>query len=242
MLFSETIRALSMLASEAYKGPLSSKAEIIRDFDGQIRGFSVVDNYAVTIALAGTKSIQDARIDGDIRRQHISGGAVHRGFWKEYESIQIKLARLILDNPNKLVRLCGHSLGGALAVYAAVDAKAMKCDVDLVTLGCPAPGDSQFKRFFEKLGIHHVRIVHAYDLVPHVPFIGYSQISKPIVLSDSGKRVGSIRGGFGKLFRLFRILVAWMIGREIRDHHVSFYLKAINTWCDFLPRFKEVIP
>lgn len=49
---------------------------------------------------------------------------VHSGFWNSYfavrEFIHLKLREILVINPSKVI-FTGHSLGGALATYAALD-------------------------------------------------------------------------------------------------------------------------
>lgn len=68
--------------------------------------------------------------------------------------------------PGRRLLLCGHSLGGALAVLLA---SAWGAD-RLVTIGCPRVGDAAFASALDaRLGERHTRIVQAIDLVPMVP-------------------------------------------------------------------------
>lgn len=233
MIAAETIRRLAWCAANTYyRAPLGSR--ILKDACGQIRGYALVDDDAVTVAIAGTKSVHDCRKDGDVRKEHHSGGMVHKGFWTEFESFRATLAAIFMANSEKVVRICGHSLGGALGVYAAADAAALKREVELVTLGCPEPGDAAFARFFRKLGIKHTRIVHAYDLVPHVPVFGFCHTSRGTVLDDEGRRLGAARGLGHWIRKLARIFWAWIRLRPISDHHVLYYLKPVDLFCDGL--------
>jgi predicted lipase len=67
----------------------------------------------------------------------------------------------------------GHSLGGALAVFAAVDIKAnikTAGKVTLYTYGQPRVGNEVFSDFiFSLLDKSYVRVTHYDDTVAHVP-------------------------------------------------------------------------
>lgn len=70
--------------------------------------------------------------------------------------------------------MTGHSLGGALATYAAVDIKrflAPQAQVHFYTFGSPRPGNSQFADFVMTIfpDGHYSRVTHNKDLVPHIP-------------------------------------------------------------------------
>ena len=67
----------------------------------------------------------------------------------------------------------GHSLGGALAVFAAVDLKKNfypETSIILYTYGQPRVGNVDFSNFiFSQLDGSYVRVTHYDDLVTHVP-------------------------------------------------------------------------
>lgn len=66
----------------------------------------------------------------------------------------------------------GHSLGGAIAVHAALDLVSINLKVDtLYTYGAPRVGDKKFAEWFVDFSkIKSIyRITHARDPVPHLP-------------------------------------------------------------------------
>jgi predicted lipase len=67
----------------------------------------------------------------------------------------------------------GHSLGGALAVFAAVDLQsnfAAAGKVTLYTYGQPRVGNEVFSDFlFSQLYGRYIRVTHYDDTVAHVP-------------------------------------------------------------------------
>jgi Lipase (class 3) len=75
--------------------------------------------------------------------------------------------------PGKSIFITGHSLGGALAVFAAVDIKANVIPsgkVTLYTYGQPRVGNPAFSDYiFTKLDGSYVRVTHYDDTVAHVP-------------------------------------------------------------------------
>eukprot|EP00438_Fugacium_kawagutii_P012235 Skav216851 [mRNA] locus=scaffold1042:23138:30668:+ [translate_table: standard] len=71
-----------------------------------------------------------------------------------------------------LLRIAGHSLGGALATLAAVDLTQRGWEVEgVVTFGSPKVGRESFKSLYQELGLHHrtVRFANQCDPVPWVP-------------------------------------------------------------------------
>lgn len=231
MLSLRLVRFLAHRAADAYvvepKG-----AEVLKDKWGQIRGFVEVDDTAVLIAIAGTKSVRDFMIDGNALKRHVLDFRVHAGFWGEYESLRMAIARVLMDNPGKLVRICGHSLGGALALLAAAEAAALRRDVQLVTLGCPRVGDWAFTRHLKRMGVKHLRVVHGFDVVPRIPKWFYWHYGELFHLDSNGRRIGAARKPFHYLASLVGILWAWLTRETIRDHFVAHYLDAIEKHFD----------
>lgn len=229
------VRFLAHRSADSYLRPYPTGAIELVDADGQFRGFTKIDESSILIALAGTKSIKDVRKDCDVLKVHVHGGKVHGGFWKEFESIAEQLKDILLDNPGKAVHCCGHSLGAALAVYQAVEAARTGREVDLVTLECPNPGDAEYARNAARLGIRHTRITHGHDIIPWLPFFGYSNFGRRIHLDHKGRRIGRARGFFRRLLRLDALIVAWWKGEEYKDHYVIGVLLSLER---FLSRLK----
>ena len=102
---------------------------------------------------------------------------VHPGFFKLYEMYQKKVIRLmaestfILKNQEFPVIVVGHSLGGALATYAAYDLYASGFNVQEVwTFGSPRVGSEEFASAYANvLGHRTWRVVNNNDKIPHVP-------------------------------------------------------------------------
>lgn len=119
---------------------------------------------------------------GALRKRIESGAQVHNGFMKIYSSLEMTrvadgarvpfsqgLEELVVGRD---VTLIGHSLGGALATLAGVDAVIIS-PADgprfrLVTFGAPRVGNAGFTRLAEAVG-HIDRVCNLVDLVPAVP-------------------------------------------------------------------------
>lgn len=227
-----TVRYLAHRAADAYVAPHLAPpgATILKDSSGQIRGYVTVDADQVVVAIAGTKSIRDGIIDAEILKEHISGGSVHWGFWQEYSSLRMAIARILLDHPDKRIRVCGHSLGGAIATLVAGQAALGGRPVDLVTLGSPRVGDGEFAVNLAKLPIDHVRIVHAYDVVPRVPKLGYQHVGQLLHLDGAGQVIGPVRRFFGRLWDWRCILLSDLNGVSLRDHEVIEYISSVEQY------------
>jgi len=79
---------------------------------------------------------------------------VHKGFWKAYKVIRKALLKCLEDmigKHTKNVYITGHSLGGSLALHAAMDISqkfSSKCKV--YTFGAPRVGNANFAKALNK--------------------------------------------------------------------------------------------
>ena len=67
--------------------------------------------------------------------------AGNNGFTDEYKSLRAEWLTSSFCDGAPRVLVTGHSLGGAMANYGAVELRNMGCKVDLVTLGAPRAFD-----------------------------------------------------------------------------------------------------
>ena len=101
----------------------------------------------------------------------------HSGFKAAYDAVKDQMLRavmkLINEHSSASVFVTGHSLGGALAVLAALDIKKAigSRKIHLYTYGQPRVGNSDFADYvFSVLpGDQYIRVVHYDDAVPHLP-------------------------------------------------------------------------
>lgn len=93
---------------------------------------------------------------------------------------------------DKKVIVTGHSLGGALATFCALDLKLQhnETDLQLYTLGSPRVGNEGFFNFFHNWIGDSVRIVHNFDIVPSLPptFLGYHHIAREVWSVDTDQK------------------------------------------------------
>merc|ERR1712000_456938 len=69
------------------------------------------------------------------------------------------------------VLVVGHSLGGAMANFMVIDLYqrfGKKTDY-FYTMGAPRVGNTAFANYVDSIGINAWRLVHARDMVPHLP-------------------------------------------------------------------------
>lgn len=94
------------------------------------------------------------------------------------------------------VFFCGHSLGGALATFAAFDAAKYYREIGIKsrkmiscsTFGCPMIGNDSFKKMYEQTVINHWRFEMASDPIPKLPssFFNYMHVGTRVLLDQSG--------------------------------------------------------
>lgn len=99
---------------------------------------------------------------------------VHLGFYNAYKDVaplvRNLVQRLLSQFRDAKLIITGHSLGGALAVFCALDLRELYGNVDvLYTLGQPRVGNQNFANYLDAQFPNYYRIVHNTDPVPHVP-------------------------------------------------------------------------
>uniref|UniRef100_A0A6B2LEB1 Fungal lipase-type domain-containing protein n=1 Tax=Arcella intermedia TaxID=1963864 RepID=A0A6B2LEB1_9EUKA len=122
--------------------------------------------------------------------------SVHEGFWFAYLSVSTPLIKAITQTisacPNcTRIVYTGHSLGGALASLAMMDAtyyyQITQPAPALYTFGQPRTGNEGWAKFMQLLSGSITRVVHNADIVPHVPpmLFGYHHLAVEVWMSGA---------------------------------------------------------
>ncbi|KNE65791.1 hypothetical protein AMAG_09767 [Allomyces macrogynus ATCC 38327] len=117
-------------------------------------------------------------VDGPSRVPNLPSGAkVHAGFWSTWAAGKndvvtwVKIMRQ--QHRNYKVVATGHSLGGSMAVLAALNLRQTLSipDAQLVvyTYGEPRVGSVELASYVSNQAFDVVRFVHEDDVVPHLP-------------------------------------------------------------------------
>ncbi|KAJ1653602.1 hypothetical protein IWQ61_006309 [Dispira simplex] len=140
-----------------------------------------VELGTLVMSFRGTSNIKGAITD--LRANliqwppEIPESRVHRGFYDSYMSIRAGLLTALELHMAKCtwchLTITGHSLGGAQATMAALDAtltfKSLRGKIRLYTFGSPRPGNPAFARAV----LHHqvlvYRVVKKGDVIPRLP-------------------------------------------------------------------------
>lgn len=100
---------------------------------------------------------------------------VHAGFMAAYAAIASTLTSRVKDilsaHPTASLLTTGHSLGGALAMIAALELKRLynPSSVEVHSFGAPRIGNANLARHINNKIPNIYRLVHNKDLVPHLP-------------------------------------------------------------------------
>ncbi|MCK5606407.1 lipase family protein [Candidatus Pacearchaeota archaeon] len=198
------------------------------------QGFIAVKDDAIIVSFCGTNSLKDWLTNINCKFYDMGSGSVHLGckialdnVWSGVESCINSQLR------NKKLYICGHSLGGGLAQYAAFQLADMGYPVEGVyTYGQLRIGNKTFVENYNKiLGHKTYRHVNNNDIVPTVPykFMKYRHAEKLKYFNESGKFFEKL--SFGQSLRF------WFEGVKgdlfepgldrIKDHSINDYQDAI---------------
>lgn len=139
---------------------------------------------AIVIAFRGTQdtSMQNWAEDLyfrelDLNYPGVTEAMVHSGFYAAYHNTTLR--ERVVDAVQDILRarsdlsviLTGHSMGGAMATFCALDLSAnygLK-DVEVITFGQPRVGNYAFAMYYNAYVPLTIRVTHAHDIVPHLP-------------------------------------------------------------------------
>jgi hypothetical protein len=117
---------------------------------------------------------------------------VHRGFQHIYRAVRESVLELTKDEPRIFfVEYIGHSLGGPLAAFAALDARRMfplRPTPSLLRFESPRDGHANFCGLFGTLIPNDIRISNRGDIVPYEPrrIWGYEHHGIEAAIDSSG--------------------------------------------------------
>jgi len=145
--------------------------------------------------------------------KHALTGYVHTGFWEAYSCIRVdlhkSLRRHLLESEDQLF-LTGHSLGGALASFAAMDIAIHllpkvnaiwagrrglgpndqfdePCTITMYNFGSPRIGNHTFRSAYNDLVPDSFRLVVDGDLVSDIPpKVWYQHLGTEVILDPQG--------------------------------------------------------
>ena len=143
-------------------------------------GYNQKDDEIV-VAFRGSDNIVNwiSNIDFlQIAYKDVTGAKAHRGFYLSYQLVQpqvISAVKSLLSlHTTAKILVTGHSLGAALATFAALDIKETlnpQRTLRLYNFGSPRTGNQLFADHVMTVLPEGTffRVVHSNDIVPHLP-------------------------------------------------------------------------
>jgi len=122
---------------------------------------------------------------------------IHSGFQFSYSTIRDEIRSMIL--PSKRTIVCGHSLGGALAILCSLEL----CvdNLQVVTFGSPRVGNDSFNEFLTRLPFGFTHYVTHLDPIAALPTIFPKNsglyIKLPTTNPTTAHFLSSYQKGFG---------------------------------------------
>jgi feruloyl esterase len=128
----------------------------------------------------------------------VNGAQVHRGFSEAFDAVSplviSSVQDLLLAHPTAKIVITGHSLGAALATFAAVNVKTKlnipASKITFYTFGSPRTGNQAFTDYLYSLYPNGgcQRVTHYNDVVPHLPptVLGFNHIGDEIWYKNPG--------------------------------------------------------
>jgi Predicted lipase len=152
----------------------------VEDPEAEVFGFIAESEDKIVIAFRGTRTFKDNESDQDLYQVPYpfvrNAGKTHRGFTCIYQLTRdILIRKLNRLSTAKRLFIAGHSLGGSLAVLAALDISVntgFKNPI-VYTYGSPRVGDPVFASRFNQVVKNSIRIYNIHDIIPTLPERAY---------------------------------------------------------------------
>ncbi|MBT2688395.1 lipase family protein [Bacillus sp. ISL-47] len=148
----------------------------VEEPEEEVFGFIAESAEDIVVTFRGTRTFKDNESDQDLYQVAYpyvrNAGLTHRGFTCIYSSTRNELIReLNRLSTRKRLLIAGHSLGGSLAVLAALDIEVntMFKNPFAYTYGSPRTGDPVFASFFSRTVKNSIRIFNIHDIIPTLP-------------------------------------------------------------------------
>ncbi|XP_046858563.1 probable feruloyl esterase A [Xenia sp. Carnegie-2017] len=192
----EKIRNAMTYAKQAYDEVINPADSRLKDGD-RTKGFVKYDDNKIVVSFQGSNDINDWYRNVKFAKEDYSGCEdceVHIGFFQTYNAMKDqmleKVSALSDEHSDARVLVTGHSLGGAVATFAAVDLVDAGHSVDLITFGSPRVGNNKFSEHVNgALNGLNLRVTNKRDFVTVIPlgFIGYLHVGQEVHCTDKGK-------------------------------------------------------
>ncbi|KAF3039095.1 hypothetical protein E8E11_001806 [Didymella keratinophila] len=207
-----------------------SKTETLTD----VTGFLALDhtNHLIVVSFRGSQSLDNwlTNLDFGFTSTDICPGcSAHSGFWQSWVDARDAVIPAVKDAVKQYstysVSVTGHSLGGAIAPFAAAQMRNEGLKVALYTFGSPRIGGSATSDYISNQPGGNYRVTHYNDPVPRVPLLtmGYVHISPEYYIASKNK-VDVKASDFQVLqgsVNLFKGNAAWLL-TDVEAHRWYF--------------------
>ncbi|KAI9341766.1 Alpha/Beta hydrolase protein [Zopfochytrium polystomum] len=197
-----TVIANPLLGTQALVAVSADLAAVVAAFRGSANAQNWLEN--LNTAQIDLPLPRDAENDKD---DAPDDAKIHSGFLAAWASLRdatrAAIAPLANEHPDLPILFLGHSLGGAIATLAALDAVSAPAGafppsrVALATVGEPRVGNAAFAARVATRGFSRaVRAVNYNDLVPHLPpaAAGFRHRPAEAWVDAAGRVVGACEG------------------------------------------------
>ena len=193
----QNMLSLALASKYSYKNKANLKRIIASGWDVGIsaavniadtQGYLLESDSVAVLVYRGTESIGDWLINFDVFDENGNFGEVHSGFRGAFESSKhIMVPKLqAASSAGKTIWLTGHSLGGAVALNAAIETFGTINLAGVATFGQPRIARSATARNINaSLGASYFRFVNDDDVVSRVP-ITYSHAGQLFQFNSYG--------------------------------------------------------
>jgi|TARA_Y100000114_G_scaffold13804_1_gene11148 hypothetical protein len=234
------------LSEYVYKPAEEFMAQVKREF-GLHSEFSSVDGSDVAvcwdtsrviIVCRGTQATSWNDIKADLKSYKTKFRDIcwtHDGFKDEVEKNLDWVVKVATKNKmnTKIVSVCGHSLGGAMAhLFALYISDVLSNTVKLYTYGSPRVGGWSFNKVWNDNKIEAYRFRNNNDVVPGVPFaiMGYKHVGELCYINHYGniRKMTYWQRLKDKLRGRWRALQKGQPFDGVFDHSITLYSKKIE--------------
>ena len=179
------IAYLDAEAKKEYK-KLGYTGHVFIDNDGA-QCHIVWNKEEVVLCCRGTEPDELSDVLADLNaipRKSMTDGWVHSGFRGELDKLWDQIISNLDSHKGKVLYVCGHSLGAAMATIASARLQDWVCE--LYTYGSPRVGT---RGFVNNMKVDHYRFVNNNDLVTKVPLflMGYKHHGNLCYINHYGK-------------------------------------------------------
>ncbi|KAF2840229.1 alpha/beta-hydrolase [Patellaria atrata CBS 101060] len=164
-----------------------------------VTGYVALDhtNKLVVVSFRGTQSVRNYLADAmfpEIPTDICNGCTAAQGFWLSWLESRARVLAAIESTADQYgsykIAVTGHSLGGAIAAFAAAQLRNDGYSVALYSYGSPRIGGPTISQYISNQPGGNYRVTHTNDLIPRLPptIAGFRHITPEYYIS-SGNNV-----------------------------------------------------